>query len=259
MVATLVDSRGLRYEYAPPKRAEPPVVLLPGLFAGGWMWDETWAVLARRGFGAVVLRDAVAALDDIAKDVGKLRTAIKHLADRFELERVSLCGNSFGALAALDFAVHHGEAVASIVLSGAPGLSPNVNAGIGVPRSVRREHTLGLVRQMFHDPARATPAMIDRTLALLSEPRHVRNVVQALRAARDYPIADALSRLVCRTLFVWGADDAVTPAAPWEQAVRAVDRGTFRLVPRCGHSPMIERPHEFNRILLEFLTHGEEG
>ncbi len=225
MVETRVESAVPRYEYAPPKRAQAPVVLLPGLFAGGWMWDET---------------------------------RLKRLVDRLELGRVSLCGNSFGALAALDFAVHQPEAVESIVVSGAPGLSPDVNAGIGVPRSVRREDVVELAHKMFHNPARATPAMIDRTHAILSERRHVHNVVRALRTARDYRIADALSRLACRSLLVWGANDAITPAAPWERAAHAVDRCTFRTVPRCGHSPMIERPHKFNRILLEFLTQGGE-
>jgi pimeloyl-ACP methyl ester carboxylesterase len=145
--------------------------------------------------------------------------------------------------------------VESLVMSGAPGLSPDVDAGIGVPRSVHREHVVELARRMFHDPARATPAMIDRTHALLAERRHVHNVVRALREARDYPVSTALSRLACCTLLVWGAHDQITPAAPWN---RAVDQCAFRIVPGCGHSPMLERPHAFNRLLLEFLTHRAE-
>lgn len=60
------------------------------------------------------------------------------------------------------------------------------------------------------------------------------------------------------TLLVWGANDAITPAAAWQQAARAVTGCAFRIVPRCGHSPMVEQPHEFNRILLEFLAEGED-
>jgi 2-hydroxy-6-oxonona-2,4-dienedioate hydrolase len=254
MVGTPVESHRLHYEYAPAKRTRPPVVLLPGLFAGGWMWDETWAALTERGFGAVVLPDALAALDATSEGVATLRAALKQLLDRLDLHRVSVCGNSFGALAALDFAAHEPQAVEALALSGAPGLSPDVDVGIGVPRQVHRGHVVELARRMFHDPARATPVMIDRTHALLSEPRHVRTVVRALRAVRDYPVADALSRLSCRTLLAWGANDAITPAAPWRRAARTVHRCTFRLVPRCGHSPMIERPREFSRILLEFLS-----
>ncbi|HEV8303483.1 MAG TPA: alpha/beta hydrolase [Gemmatimonadales bacterium] len=254
MVATSVEVPLLHYEYAPAKRTRPPVVLLPGLFAGGWMWDKTWAALTERRFGVVVLLDALAAVDATSEGVGTLRAALKQLLDRLDLRRVSVCGNSFGALAALDFAAHEPQAVEALALSGTPGLSPEADAGIGVPRQVQRGHVVELARRMFRDPTCATPVMIDRTHALLSEPRHVRTVVRALRAARDYPIADALSRLSCRTLLVWGANDAITPAAPWKRAARTMRRCTFRLVPRCGHSPMIERPHEFNRILLEFLS-----
>src|SRR5207247_4755423 len=72
-----------------------------------------------------------------------------------------------------------------------------------------------------------------------------------------YPIADALSRLACRALLVWGGNDTVTPAAPWKRMARVMGGCTFRSVQRCGHSPMIERPRQFNRILVEFLAREE--
>jgi len=30
-------------------------------------------------------------------------------------------------------------------------------------------------------------------------------------------------------------------------------RGEFRTIPDCGHVPMLERPDEFNRLLLDFV------
>jgi pimeloyl-ACP methyl ester carboxylesterase len=248
----------LPYEYAPRDGGHAPVVLLPGLFAAGWMWDETCAHLAQHGWGVVRVRDALAARPETAAGIEALREALQAVLERLELRRVNLCGNSLGALVALDFTTHHPERVASAVLSGVPGLSPDVNIGTGLPRDVRREHLVELARRLFHDPARATPVMIDRTQALLSERRHVANVLRGLRAACDYPTADALSRLTCRTLLVWGANDGVTPAAPWKRIARTVPRCTFRTVPRCGHSPMVERPDEFNRLLLRFLAGAEE-
>jgi 2-hydroxy-6-oxonona-2,4-dienedioate hydrolase len=241
----------LAYEYLPQAQGRAPVVLVPGLFAGGWMWDDTCTELSRHGFGVVRLMDALAAVDDIG--VAALGEALGAILERLELRRVSVCANSFGALVALDFAVRHPEAVESVVLSGSPGLAPDVNLGTGVPRTVSREYVVGLARSLFYDPARATPAMIDRTHALLSDRRHVRNVVRALRAARDYPLTETLQCLTCRTLFVWGEHDSVTPVGQWRQIASQGQRSTFRTVPRCGHSPMVEQPHEFNRILLEFL------
>ncbi len=250
---------GLRYEYAAPERARAPVVLLPGLLAGGWMWDETWTCLLWQGFGVVRLVDPLAAVAETAAGIAALRAALQQLLDGLELGRYTLCGNSLGALVALDFAAHRPEAVESIVLSGAPGLTPDADLGVGVPppRAVRRDDVVELAHKLFHDPARATPDMIDCTYALLSGRRHVHNSVCALRAARDYPIADALSRLACRALLVWGGNDTVTPAGPWKRMARVVGGCTFRSVQRCGHWPMIERPRQFNRILVEFLAREE--
>ena len=248
----------LPYEYVPGRAESAPVVLLPGLFAGAWMWDETCTHLSDCGFGVVRLLHALAASDEAAAGMAGLRATLQGIVERLQLRRVTLCGNSLGALVALDFAAHHPEAVASVVLSGAPGLSPDANIGTGMPRAVRREHVVELARRLFYDPSRATPVMIDRTLALLADRRHVANVVRALRAARRYPIAEALSRLACRVLLLWGEQDRVTPGEPWERVARANARVRFRVVPACGHSPMVERPREFNRILFEFLAPGEE-
>ena len=248
----------LPYEYVLGRPERAPVVLLTGLFAGAWMWDETCTHLSARGFGLVRLLEALAASDETAAGMATLRAALQAVLERLQLPRVTLCGNSFGALVALDFATHHAESVTSLVLSGAPGLSPEADVGTGMPRSVRREHVVALAQRLFHDPTRVTPAMIDRTHALLSDRRHVANVVRALRAARRYPIAEALSRVACPTLLVWGEHDRVTPGEPWKQVARTTARAAFHAVPACGHSPMIERPREFNRILLEFLASGDE-
>ncbi len=45
----------LRYERARAPAGGPPVVLLSGLFAGGWLWDATWRRLVKRGVDAIRL------------------------------------------------------------------------------------------------------------------------------------------------------------------------------------------------------------
>ena len=91
-----------RYEYF---RCNPgaPIVQLPGAFAGGWMWEETWTCLRRGGFSVLRLLDAFA-VSDHASDIGPARATVKALLDRVAPARYVLCGNSLGGLVALDFA-----------------------------------------------------------------------------------------------------------------------------------------------------------
>lgn len=247
------DAGPLRLERALGDTRRPSVVLLPGLIAGGWMWDATWAALSDEGFDAVRLLDPLAAIHATADGVVALRGALQSTLDRLALDRYAVCGNSLGGLVALDLACHIPDRVAAVVIGGTPGLEEGRNLEAGAPRTVTRDYLGRLASRLFHDRTRVTPDMLDRTYHVLSERGHVRNVVRGLRAARAYDVRGALERVRCPALFVWGEHDRVTPPDAWRAAAAHMSRCEFRTVPDTGHSPMIERPEEFNRILLPFL------
>jgi 2-hydroxy-6-oxonona-2,4-dienedioate hydrolase len=253
IITAQLDPSGLRYDYARPERADAWVVLLPGLFAGEWMWDPTSTRLRDEGFGVLRLLDPLAVFDWSAGGLDELRVGVRAVLDAHSVERATLCGNSLGGLVALDFARHHGDRVELLVVSGAPGLEPEVNLEIGTPRRAPHELVARLAERLFHDPARVTEDMIRRSTALLSERRHVANIVRALKAARAYRVQDVLPEVRCRVLLLWGESDRVTPAAYWDPWARMQENLELRTIPECGHSPMIERPDVFNELLLDFL------
>jgi 2-hydroxy-6-oxonona-2,4-dienedioate hydrolase len=228
-------------------------VLLPGLFAGGWLWDATWRRLVKVGVDVIRPLDPLAALAETAGDPAALRSAVEGLVCvDLRLERTLLCGNSMGALLALDFARYHPERVAALVVSGAPGLEEG-DVGLSAPRTVTREYVDTLAERLFHDRRRVKPAMLERTYALLSERRHMVTALRALKAARAYDARAALARVTCPVLMVWGAEDRATPPRAWERAARELPRCEFHTLPDCGHSPMLERPDAFTDLLLAFL------
>jgi len=253
-----IEPAGLRYDYAPSSRTNAPVALLPGLFAGEWMWESTSARLRAEGFGVIRLRDPLAVLDWGSGGIEDLRPTLCAVLDQHAVERCTLCGNSLGGLVALDFARHYPQRVDSLVVSGAPGLEPEINLGIGTPRQISREFVLRLVENLFHDPRRATEDMIQRTADVLSERHHFANAVRALKASREYPIQDALAEIQCPVLLAWGENDRVTPVEYWKLWARSLDTLHLQTIPQCGHSPMIERPRVFNELLLGFLRRRRE-
>jgi pimeloyl-ACP methyl ester carboxylesterase len=62
-----------------------------------------------------------------------------------------------------------------------------------------------------------------------------------------------LPRVTNPTLVVWGREDRVIPPICGEQYVRLLPNASLRIIERCGHSPAIERPDEFVRLVREFL------
>ena len=79
------------------------------------------------------------------------------------------------------------------------------------------------------------------------------------RAAREILASDAspkLARIRAPTLVVWGEHDALVPPEIGRQVSRLLPDARFALIEGAGHTPMWDRPREFNRVVVEFLTGG---
>src|ERR687887_2034467 len=98
------------------------------------MWDSVTRRLQDEVYGVLRLLDPLVVFDWAAGGIADLRAALRAVLNERAVERSALCGNSLGALVALDFARHHPDRVESVVASGAPGLEPELNLGIRVPR-----------------------------------------------------------------------------------------------------------------------------
>mgnify|MGYP000382980092 CR=1 FL=1 len=56
------------------------------------------------------------------------------------------------------------------------------------------------------------------------------------------------------TLLIWGAHDDVIPVSVGEQLHEHIKGSEFHVIPKTKHMPNMERPKEFNAILLGFLS-----
>jgi pimeloyl-ACP methyl ester carboxylesterase len=233
---------------------DAPVVLLPGLFAGGWIWQETWDYLVARGHAALSPADPLALAPGAPDSMVGLREQLHETLARYGAREWVLCGNSLGGLVALDYAAHFPGQVRAVVASGAPGLAGDMTLGIAhAGRKLTREVAHAIAGKLFYDRSRLRDEVIDRTYAALSKPRDLLNMVRLLKAARDYGAARILPAIRCKVLLLWGANDPVTPVGDWEENLHLLADARLRSIERCGHAPMIERPEEFNEALFGFL------
>jgi len=76
-------------------------------------------------------------------------------------------------------------------------------------------------------------------------------------AIRKYDVRDCLTQIQCDVSMIWGDHDRVAPVEDWEESLHLVAHATLHKLASCGHSPMIERPVEFNAILTRFML--EQG
>ena len=77
------------------------------------------------------------------------------------------------------------------------------------------------------------------------------------------PCADAeLTRRVptisADTLLIWGRLDGIVPLSHGEALRAALPHSRLKVLERCGHLPMVEKPETFHRLLYGFLVGVEE-
>lgn len=274
---TLASSTHLRY-YEAGSTDAPPVVLLHGSGPGATGWSNfstNIGAIADAGFRVLAPdmpgwgdSDAVVAekMDHDADLVGFL--------DELGIEKAALIGNSMGAHTAVRFATLHPDRITHLATMGAslgrgaaslfgPGDGPSegLKVIVNAYRDASPENMKALVEIMTFDKKRfATPELAAlRSEAALARPDHLRNYVDGLPHGAPIPIKvdrDKIPSIATPTLLIHGKDDRVLHFEVSLWLLANIPNSRLILLNRCGHWAMIEHADEFNRLIVDFLTHN---
>jgi pimeloyl-ACP methyl ester carboxylesterase len=179
---------------------------------------------------------------------------LRALLDRLGVERVTLVGHSLGGWISLAFAATHPERVARLVVVDAAGLQFEPDLGLQralLPETI--DDVRLLIRANFQRPVRL-PAFVLRDLLRIAQ-RDVGSRTALLEhlVYGDEHLDDRLASIDMPTLVVWGAADPLTPLGLGERIAAAVPRARLVTFADGAHSPNVEQPERFNRLLREFL------
>jgi pimeloyl-ACP methyl ester carboxylesterase len=233
-----IGPTSISYEVA---GAGPPVVLVHGLSGSSRWWGRNVGPLARR------FRVHVVDLIGFGASRGRQRFVLDRAAgclaawmDRLGLDRAAIAGHSMGGYIAADLAADFPDRVERLVL---------IAAAAGPFRTGRLRSVVGLARALRHLPPSFVPMLVADAARC--------GPVTILRAARELyasDITDKLVRITAPTLVVWGARDAAVPLELGRQLCRAIPGAEMVVIERAGHTPMWDRPDEFNRLMIDFLS-----
>ncbi len=258
-----VDVEGTQLYYEVAGTGEPVVLIHAGI-CDSRMWDEQWAVFARqyrvirydvRGFGkSPIPSQPYADRDD-------LYALCRHLG----VEQANIVAVSMAGHIAIAFALEHPEMIRSLVLvASGVGAAPPSEALQHVWEEVDAAFTAGDVamanelelRAWVDGPGRA-PDQVDPTVR--ERVREMNGNVlmlaneEAVERPLEPPARERLGELRVPVLIIVGDYDqphVITSADLFEAAIagskKVIMRGT-------AHLPSMERPDEFNSLVLDFL------
>jgi 3-oxoadipate enol-lactonase len=246
----------------------PEIVLLHEGICDCRMWDRQWQTFTRshrllrfdfRGFGRSPL------------EPGRFASArdVIELLDRHRFERTALVGVSLGGRVALEIALAEPERVAALVLvgSGLPGhaWSDELQATWEEEETALQAGDLdGAVEvslRTWVDGPRRVPGDVDpdvrgrvaemqRRAFELQLPFEDGEVEEELLVE---DVAERLGEISAQTLVLVGEEDVRDIHTIADRLARGIPGARLVKIPNTAHVPSMERPEEFDRLVLGFL------
>ncbi len=188
------------------------------------------------------------------------------------LARVSLVGQSLGGAIAILYAQQFPQKIDKLVLVDSAGLGKEVIwtlRAMSIPlvgellyRPSRNAVEL-LFKLSVRNPALITPDLVETYYQIYAQPgfrkfflRFLRQIV-SIRGSREEvlaPVRNNLSRITQPVLIIWGEKDRVLPVKHGYFGKEKIPNARLEIFRACGHIPFFERPEEFNRLVLDFLS-----
>jgi pimeloyl-ACP methyl ester carboxylesterase len=107
---------------------------------------------------------------------------------------------------------------------------------------------------IFHDPDRIPDEYFTSVVRTFSGAESRRAIARITREIIGMdPVDGILPGVTQEVLLIWGMEDRLLPVSWHEGFVKKLPHVTLRLIPECGHMPIMEHPGQTAWLLEEFL------
>jgi 2-hydroxy-6-oxonona-2,4-dienedioate hydrolase len=182
----------------------------------------------------------------------------KEFLDNLRISCASIIGSSFGGHVATEFAIRFNNTVEKLVLVSPAGMmktsTPTLDRYIMAALYPVYEHVYEAFREMAYDSEAVSEEIVMdfvNRMRLTNAKYAFMSTVLGIRYAPK--LRGRLSNILAPTLLVWGKNDRMIPLQ-FAQEYEEIPRSELVVIEDCGHTPYVEKPEIFNKIVLKFLA-----
>jgi pyruvate dehydrogenase E2 component (dihydrolipoamide acetyltransferase) len=249
------------------QRAAPPLILVHGLTSRADRWRQNLEPLAATGYRvfALDLPGHGFATKSASGDhsIAGYRDFILAFLDKIEAPQAVLVGTSLGGHIVAAAACHQPQRVRALVMIGSLGLQPVTTERVEKIRTGLADMSFEAMRRrlltVFSDEHFVTDELVREDVLVNTSPGAAGCLSRfcgymAERFNRDL-VLDGLAALgkALPLLLVWGEEDQSVPVAVGRAARERLVDAKLVTFARTNHTPYMERPELFNRVLIDFL------
>ncbi|MGG9970556.1 alpha/beta fold hydrolase [Ferruginibacter sp. SUN002] len=192
-------------------------------------------------------------LDLLHTSVGGLQKFVRNFIEHRNYNNINLLGNSLGGHVALVHVLKNPDCIKSVILTGSSGLFEN-GMGDSYPKRGDKEYMRKKAELTFYDPKMVTEELLDEIFEITNNRLKAIKIIALAKSAIRNNLGEELNQIKQPTCLIWGANDNITPPFVGKEFNKLIPNSELHFIDKCGHAPMMEVPHEFNRILGDFLA-----
>ncbi|MDY3548621.1 alpha/beta hydrolase [Riemerella anatipestifer] len=229
-----------------------PLILLHGLMGGLSNFDDMVKFFSEKGYKVYVPELPIYDLPVLNTNLTAISKFVAKFIKEEVKEPVTVVGNSMGGHIGLILTLAKPELVKNLVLTGSSGLYEK-SFGDSFPRKGDKEYIRKKTQEVFYDPAVATDQLVDEVFSVVNDRMKGIKTVMLARSAIKHNMVKDLPKITCPTCIIWGKQDNVTPPEVAVDMHKYIPNSDLYWIDKCGHAAMMEKPQEFNEILLSWL------
>jgi pimeloyl-ACP methyl ester carboxylesterase len=245
-----------------------PMVLCHAGFVDSRMWDGQWEAFSHC-FRVVRFDMRDYGKSDRARGPVSRRKDLEGLLDQLEIQRAVLVGCSMGGTTVLDFALEHPERVAALILvSAVPGgfeMRGDPPADLLAMFAAIQQGDLAQVSELqlrlwvdgpLRQPEQVDPEVRQRAAEMNRIPVEHGTFMLDTQPVDplDPPAVTRLNQIHVPTLIIAGALDNSELLRAADVMEEGITGARKVIILGAAHVPNMEKPEEFNRKVLGFLT-----
>lgn len=230
-----------------------PIIVLHGLMGGLSNFSGVANFFPQNGYKVVIPELPLYTQNILKTNVKAFAKFVKDFITFKGFDKVILLGNSLGGHVALYHTKMYPEKVIAMILTGSSGLYESA-MGDTYPKRGDYEYIKQKTQAVFYDPNMATKEVVDDVFNIVNDRIKVIKTLTIAKSAIRHNMAKDLPKMPVPTCLIWGKNDKVTPPEVAEEFHKLLPVSDLFWIDQCGHAAMMERPNEFNQILLTWLT-----
>ncbi len=249
---------GLRVNYKIAGNGQP-VLILHGWGGSSDSWLSVQRILAENGY-QVVAPDFPGFGKSVTPPepwgVKEYNDFILDFVEELKLGEFFLIGHSFGGRIAIKFAIQYPERIKKLILCDSAGIKPKpgfktriifwlsrIGNAIFTPKHLQR----------FKDSARNLFYIFLRNRDYVKANGTMKKTIKKVL---DEDLLSDLSKIKTNTLIIWGKADKMVPVRYAYIFKEKIENSKLEIMPKIGHSPHLEEPEKFSKILTSFFKNN---